>query len=76
MLQNFTKKDTSSSICLKIAAMEFIVENFIEVQKMSGWCNFMMSSNSSKGMEEILGFTMRKRCPVSCVKFQRGVIKS
>jgi hypothetical protein len=44
-----------------MAAMEFITENFIEVQKMSGLCNFMMSSNLSKAMEEILGFTMRKR---------------
>jgi hypothetical protein len=36
----------------------------------------MMSSNSSKATEEILGVTIKKRCLVSSVNFQRGVKKA
>jgi hypothetical protein len=46
---------------LKTAAMSFIAENFILVKETSGWSNFLMSPNSPKAMEEILGFAMRKK---------------
>jgi hypothetical protein len=57
----FYKGYLTGSIHLKTAAMNFIAENFKLVKETGGWSNFLMSSNSPKAMEEILGFAMRKK---------------